>query len=74
MPFMMRHNQHKIRRKDIRKAKEETFLGIDAGSTTTKATLIDSEKNLLYSFYRSNEGKSGGSDENDAERVIFTAT
>lgn len=54
--FMMRHNQHKIRRKDIRKAKEETFLGIDAGSTTTKATLIDSEKNLLYSFYRSNEG------------------
>ncbi len=54
--FMMRHNQHKIRRKEIRKAKEETFLGIDAGSTTTKATLIDSEKNLLYSFYRSNEG------------------
>ncbi|WP_419026116.1 acyl-CoA dehydratase activase-related protein [Emergencia sp.] len=54
--FMMRHNQHKIRRKDMRKAKEETFLGIDAGSTTTKATLIDSEKNLLYSFYRSNEG------------------
>ena len=54
--FMIRHNQHKIRRKDIRKAKEETFLGIDAGSTTTKATLIDSEKNLLYSFYRSNEG------------------
>ena len=54
--FMMRHNQHKIRRKDIRQAKEETFLGIDAGSTTTKATLIDSEKNLLYSFYRSNEG------------------
>lgn len=33
--FMTRHNQHKIRRKDIRRAKEETFLGIDAGSTTT---------------------------------------
>lgn len=54
--FMNRHNQHKIRRKDIRRAKEETFLGIDAGSTTTKATLIDGDKNLLYSFYRSNEG------------------
>ena len=54
--FMLRHDQHKIRRKDIRKAKDETFLGIDAGSTTTKATLIDSDKNLLYSFYRSNEG------------------
>ena len=54
--FINRHNQHKIRRKDIKRAKEETFLGIDAGSTTTKATLIDSDKNLLYSFYRSNEG------------------
>ncbi len=54
--FMTRHNQHKIRRKDIRRAKEETFLGIDAGSTTTKATLVDADKNLLYSFYRSNEG------------------
>ena len=54
--FMARHDQHKIKRKDIRKAKEETFLGIDAGSTTTKATLIDKDKNLLYSFYRSNEG------------------
>lgn len=54
--FMTRHNQHRIKRKDIRRAKEETFLGIDAGSTTTKATLIDRDKNLLYSFYRSNEG------------------
>ncbi len=54
--FMARHDQHRIKRKDIRRAKEETFLGIDAGSTTTKATLIDRDKNLLYSFYRSNEG------------------
>lgn len=54
--FMARHNQHKIRRKDIKKAKDEVFLGIDAGSTTTKATLIDESGNLLYSFYRSNEG------------------
>lgn len=33
------------------------FLGIDAGSTTTKAALIDEEKNLLYSYYTGNEGK-----------------
>ncbi|MDF2524699.1 MAG: CoA-substrate-specific enzyme activase, partial [Clostridiales bacterium] len=32
------------------------FLGIDAGSTTTKAVLIDEEGSLLYSFYGSNEG------------------
>lgn len=54
--FLNRHNQDKIRRRDIKKAKGKTYLGIDAGSTTTKATLIDSDKNLLYSFYRSNEG------------------
>lgn len=54
--FLSRHNQHKIRRKEIKRAKGETFLGIDAGSTTTKAALIDADKNLLYSFYKSNEG------------------
>ena len=54
--FTARHNKAKIKRKDIRRAKEEVFLGIDAGSTTLKATLIDDDKNLLYSFYRSNEG------------------
>ncbi|WP_207710489.1 2-hydroxyacyl-CoA dehydratase [Aminipila butyrica] len=55
--FQQRHSRDKIRRKDIRKARGPLFLGIDAGSTTTKAALIDSENNLLYSFYRSNEGK-----------------
>ena len=54
--FIARHNKAKIKRKDIKRAKEEVFLGIDAGSTTLKATLIDDDKNLLYSFYRSNEG------------------
>ena len=54
--FVNRHSADRIKRKDIRKAKGKTFLGIDAGSTTTKATLIDDDKNLLYSFYRSNEG------------------
>ncbi|WP_330586710.1 BadF/BadG/BcrA/BcrD ATPase family protein [Aminipila terrae] len=55
--FKQRHDKDKIKRKDIRKAKGKVFLGIDAGSTTTKAALIDSENNLLYSFYRNNEGK-----------------
>ena len=54
--FLARHGQHTIRRKDIKKARNEVYLGIDAGSTTTKATLIDKDNNLLYSFYRSNEG------------------
>ncbi len=55
--FISRHDQNKIKRKEIKKARGKTFLGIDAGSTTTKAALIDEDKNLLYSFYRGNEGK-----------------
>lgn len=55
--FRNRHLVHKIKRKDIKKARGKVFLGIDAGSTTTKAALIDEEKNLLYSYYTGNEGK-----------------
>ena len=54
--FIARHNRDRIRRRDISKARGNVYLGIDAGSTTTKATLIDDDKYLLYSFYRSNEG------------------
>ena len=54
--FKQRHDKAKVKTKDIKHAKGKTFLGIDAGSTTTKATLIDEEGNLLYSFYKSNEG------------------
>ncbi len=31
-------------------------MGIDAGSTTTKAALIDEDGRLVYSYYNSNEG------------------
>ncbi len=55
--FIDRHRKDAIKRKDIKKVRGKVFLGIDAGSTTTKAALIDDEKNLIYSFYRSNEGK-----------------
>ncbi|MEG0291211.1 MAG: acyl-CoA dehydratase activase-related protein [Anaerovoracaceae bacterium] len=55
--FRLRHSKNKIKRKDIKKAKGRVYLGIDAGSTTTKAALIDEDKNLLFDFYRGNEGK-----------------
>ncbi|MGN0709613.1 MAG: acyl-CoA dehydratase activase-related protein, partial [Anaerovoracaceae bacterium] len=54
--FVARHSKAKIKRKDIKKAWGKTYLGIDAGSTTTKACLMDEDKNLLYSFYMGNEG------------------
>ncbi len=54
--FKARHNNAKIKRKPIDEAKGVCFLGIDAGSTTTKGALIDQDHNLLYSFYKNNEG------------------
>lgn len=54
--FKARHEKAKIARGNLADAKGPVFLGIDAGSTTTKAALIDKDKKLLYSFYRGNEG------------------
>ena len=54
--FASRHARDKIKRRNIARARGNVYLGIDAGSTTTKAALIDEDKYLLYSFYRSNEG------------------
>ena len=36
--------------------KEIAFLGIDAGSTTTKVALVGEDGALLYSFYSNNNG------------------
>ncbi len=55
--FMDRHEREKAGRRDIEKASGPLFLGIDAGSTTSKIVLTDRKKNILYTFYGSNEGK-----------------
>ena len=54
--FKARHASAKIVRGDIADAVGPVFLGIDAGSTTTKAALIDSKRKLLYEHYQNNEG------------------
>lgn len=54
--FRDRHETEKINRKPLASFAGNAFLGIDAGSTTTKLTLIDSEGALLYAHYGSNEG------------------
>ena len=54
--FKNRHNSFKVSSKDLNSYKGKCYLGIDAGSTTTKIALIDEDKNLLYSYYGSNEG------------------
>ena len=55
--FRIRHGKDTIKRKDLKAYKGKSFLGIDAGSTTSKLVLIDEEGNLLYSAYKNNEGK-----------------
>ncbi|MDE7163937.1 MAG: 2-hydroxyacyl-CoA dehydratase [Clostridiales bacterium] len=54
--FRLRHSKVSIPFADIKKHRGATFLGIDAGSTTTKVALIDSDGGLLYSWYGSNSG------------------
>lgn len=54
--FRKRHSKTSVVRKDLSTAKGPLYLGIDAGSTTTKAALIDKDRNLLCSFYKNNEG------------------
>ena len=54
--FKERHDKAKVTKKDLASYKGDCFLGIDAGSTTTKIVLIDRDGNLLYSLYGSNEG------------------
>ena len=54
--FQERHKKATVTKRELLGFKGDCFLGIDAGSTTTKLALIDREGNLLYSLYGSNEG------------------
>ncbi len=54
--FIERHNKAKVTTGDISTYKGNCYLGIDAGSTTTKIALIDEDGKLLYSFYSNNNG------------------
>ncbi len=54
--FQARHKRHAVNRKDMKGYEGRCFLGLDVGSTTTKAALIDEEGAILHSYYGSNEG------------------
>ena len=55
--FKERHSKHTVPKKELDTFSGDCFLGIDAGSTTSKIVLLDNEANLLYSSYKNNEGK-----------------
>ena len=54
--FKDRHNKNVLKRAELSNYKGQAYLGIDAGSTTTKVALISENSELLYSYYGSNEG------------------
>ena len=54
--FCRRHEKAKVQRADLADYHGKCFLGIDAGSTTTKLALVGEDGSLLYSFYSNNNG------------------
>lgn len=54
--FVKRHSLHGVVTGDLSTYEGNCYLGIDAGSTTTKVALVGEDGSLLYSFYSSNNG------------------
>ena len=54
--FQCRHSRAVVGKEPLETYRGDCFLGIDAGSTTTKLALIGADGQLLYRFYRSNQG------------------
>ena len=54
--FRVRHSKAVVRKEELASYEGDCFLGIDAGSTTTKLVLIGQDGQLLYHFYANNQG------------------
>lgn len=54
--FRQRHSVHTVKKGNLSEYRGNCFLGIDAGSTTTKVALVGEDGSLLYSFYSNNNG------------------
>ena len=54
--FRTRHASHDVKKGDLVTYEGNCYLGIDAGSTTTKVALVGEDGSLLYRFYSNNNG------------------
>ena len=54
--FCARHAHAVVEKGDIADYRGDCFLGIDAGSTTTKLALTGADGQLLWSYYANNSG------------------
>lgn len=55
--FLERHSKADVSREDISTYEGNAYLGVDAGSTTTKIVLLSENKKMLFSHYTENSGK-----------------
>ncbi len=54
--FVKRHSSHQVKTAPLASYEGNCYLGIDAGSTTTKIALVGEDGSLLYDFYSNNNG------------------
>ena len=54
--FKERHSKHTVNEASLENYSGNCYLGIDAGSTTTKLVLINENNEILYSLYGNNNG------------------
>ena len=67
--FDARHARTRVPRVETARASGACFLGIDAGSTTIKAVLIDDERRIVWSHYEANGGDPVGAAAEIVRRV-----
>lgn len=54
--FQKKHSVHSVKKGNLQEYTGNCYLGVDAGSTTTKVALVGEDGSLLYSFYSNNNG------------------
>ncbi len=54
--FSSRHKQNSVDIIALDRGGDELYVGIDAGSTTIKLTVINSQKQIVHTAYQSNKG------------------
>lgn len=55
--FLKEHNDFDVKYLPLETYKGNAYLGIDAGSTTTKVVLISEKNEILFSSYNTNKGQ-----------------
>lgn len=54
--FLLRHNKDQVPSSTFNPLFPNTYIGIDAGSTTIKVVALNEKDEIIYSFYQSNNG------------------